>query len=344
MKGIQQSSWGNYDGKDISLFTLTNNNGVQVKVSSYGATVTAWIVLDRNGNKSNMVLGFDNLEGYLKDPPYFGATIGRYCNRIADAKFALGNSTYRLAANNGKNHLHGGIKGFNKQVWDIGPVSDSIPSLTLTRVSKDGEEGYPGNLKVTVNFKLTDLNELTIAYAAETDKQTPVNLTNHSYFNLTGNPAHNILNHVLWIDADKYTPVDSKLIPSGKLQSVINSPFDFTGPHKIGTRIDSVKGGYDHNFVLNKKEGAYQMVAYAIDSSSGRKLEVSTTEPGLQFYSGNFLNGTININGNPVNQHAAFCLETQHFPNSPNQPNFPSTLLKPAEKYHTKTTYKIFSP
>ena len=341
MYGIQQANWGEYDSKKVYLFTLTNHNGIEVKITNYGATVTSWITSDMNGKKDNIVLGFDSLDGYLQKPPYFGATIGRYGNRIADARFTIGDSSYKLAANNGKNHLHGGIKGFDKQLWDILPISDSIPALTLTRISKDGEEGYPGNLKVTVSFSLIEEDELKIEYTAETDKTTPVNLTNHSYFNLTGDVTHNILDHILWIDADRYTPVDSTLIPTGVLETVKGSAFDFTRPKKIGARIESVKGGYDHNFVLNKNEGSYQLVASVKDSVSGRKLEVYTTEPGLQFYSGNFLDGTIKIDGKLINQHTAFCLETQHFPNSPNQQGFPSTLLKPGEKYHTRTAYKV---
>lgn len=341
-KGITQADWGETDGKKVYLYTLTNKNGVQVKISNYGGTITSWVTPDKNGNRSSIVLGFDKLEGYLQKPPYFGATIGRYGNRIGDAQFKLDGKTYKLAANNGKNHLHGGNKGFDKMVWDVAPLSDSTPSLTITRTSPDNEEGYPGNLKVTVKFTLTDNDELNIDYTAQTDKATPVNLTNHSYFNLTGDVSNTILNHVLWVDADRYTPVDTTLIPTGELKSVKGTPFDFTTPTKIGARIDSVPGGYDHNFVLNKKTGAFTMVAYAVDSTSGRKLEVSTTEPGLQFYTGNFLDGTIKTSdGKPINKHTAFCLETQHFPDSPNKPSFPSTILKPGETYHTQTTYKV---
>jgi aldose 1-epimerase len=341
-KGITQADWGERDGKKVQLFTLTNNNGVQVKITNYGGTVTSWITPDKNGKKSSIVLGFDSLQGYLAPPPFFGATIGRYGNRIAKGQFTLNGTSYKLATNDHTNHLHGGNKGFDKVVWDVVPVNAAEPSLTLKYLSRDGEEGYPGNLQVTVKYTLTDDNELEFVYDATTDKATPVNLTNHSYFNLTGDVSNTILNHVLWIDADKFTPVDSTLIPTGELKSVKGTPFDFTTPHKIGERIDAVKGGYDHNFVLNRKGTGMQLVASVTDSLSGRKLEVYTTEPGLQFYSGNFLDGTLKTSdGKPINQHTGLCLETQHFPDSPNRPNFPSTIVKPGDKYHTETKYKI---
>jgi aldose 1-epimerase len=339
---VSAADWGETDGKKVQLFTLKNKAGAEVKITSYGGTITSWIAPDKNGGKSNIVLGFDDLNGYLAKPPYFGATIGRYGNRIGDAKFKLDTATYTLAANNGKNHLHGGNKGFDKVVWDASPATDGTPSLTLSYLSKDGEEGYPGNLKSTVKFTLSDDNELQIEYNAETDKATPVNLTNHSYFNLSGDVSKGILGHSLWIDADKYTPVDTTLIPTGQLASVKGTPFDFTTPHTIGERIAQVKGGYDHNFVLNRKGTDMALVAWVQDSTTGRKLEVYTTEPGLQFYSGNFLDGTIrNRDGKAIPQHGALCLETQHFPDSPNKPSFPSTILKPGEKYHTVTKYKL---
>ncbi|HET7897109.1 MAG TPA: aldose epimerase family protein [Flavisolibacter sp.] len=339
---VAAAPWGEADGKPVQLFTLTNKKGTQIKISNYGGTVTSWMAPDKNGGKSNIVLGFDSLSGYLAKPPYFGATIGRYGNRIANAKFSLDGQNYTLAANNGKNTLHGGNKGFDKVVWEAAPATDGTPSLTLSYLSKDGEEGYPGNLKTTVKFTLTDNNELQIEYNAETDKATPVNLTNHSYFNLTGNPANTILHHTLWMDADKYTPVDTTLIPTGELKNVKGTPFDFTTPHTVGERIAQVPGGYDHNFVLNRKGSDLQLVAWLQDSTTGRKLEVYTTEPGLQFYSGNFLDGSIkNRDGQPIPQHGALCLETQHFPDSPNQPSFPTTVLKPGEKYHTVTKYKL---
>lgn len=339
--GIQQADWGDHDGKKVYLYTLTNKNGDQVKISNYGGTITSWVTPDSKGNKSSIVLGFSQLKGYFAPPPYFGATVGRYGNRIAKGKFTLDGKTYTLAVNNGKNALHGGLKGFDKVVWDAAPLTNDSAALTLNYLSKDGEEGYPGNLKVAIKFTLSDDNELKIAYSAETDKATPVNLTNHSYFNLTGDVNNTILNQSLMIDADRYTPVDTGLIPTGELKSVRGTPFDFTTAHKIGERIDQVQGGYDHNFVLNKKSG-FAKVAEVRDSTSGRKLEVSTDQPGLQFYTGNFLDGSLKTDdGKPINKHAALCLETQHFPDSPNKPAFPSTILKPGEKYHTETSYKV---
>jgi aldose 1-epimerase len=340
--GIVKSDWGIADGKQVYLFTLANRKGEQVKISNYGGTITSWVMPDKNGNRSSIVLGFDSLSGYLAKPPYFGATVGRYGNRIANGKFKIGNTEYTLAVNNGKNSLHGGLKGFDKVVWDADPLIDSVPSLTLNYLSKDGEEGYPGNLKVSVKFSLSDDDGLTIEYNAETDKPTPINLTNHSYFNLTGDVSNTILDDRLMINADHYTPVDSSLIPTGEIKPVAGTPFDFTKPQKIGAKIDQVKGGYDHNFVLNRTDSSLQLEVTLSDSLSGRKLEVYTTQPGIQFYTGNFLNGSIRTSsGKPINQHAALCLETQHFPDSPNEPSFPSTLLKPGEKYHTVTEYKV---
>lgn len=335
-------AWGDVDGKKVFLYTLKNKTGSEVKITNYGGTVTSWITPDKHGQKSSIVLGFHSLEGYLKKPPYFGAIIGRYGNRIGDAAFSLDGHKYQLAANNGKNHLHGGNKGFDKVVWEVEHAPDSTASITLSYLSKDGEEGYPGNLKTTVTYTLTDENKLIIEYNATTDKATPANLTNHSYFNLTGDVAHSILDHSLQISADRYTPVDSTLIPTGELKSVKGSPFDFTQPHKIGERIQLVKGGYDHNFVLNQKDGELGLAATLTDAVSGRQLKVWTTEPGLQFYSGNFLDGSIKTDdGRPINQHAALCLETQHFPDSPNKPAFPTTILKPGKKYHTVTVYEV---
>jgi aldose 1-epimerase len=340
--GVTAASWGKVDGKEVYLYTLTNKNNIQVKITNYGGTVTAWITPDQKGNRSSVVLGFDSLAGYLAKPPYFGALIGRYGNRIANAKFSIGQNQYTLAANNGKNHLHGGEKGFDKVVWDATPSKDSTASLSLSYLSKDGEEGYPGNLKVTVVYTLSDDNALKIDYAATTDKATPVNLTNHCYFNLTGDITNTILKHRLQVNADHFTPVDSTLIPTGSIQSVVGTPFDFIKAHTIGERIDSVKGGYDHNFVLTRKGTTMELVATLSDEASGRSLEVYTTEPGLQFYSGNFLDGTIKTtDGKAIQQHTALCLETQHFPDSPNEPKFPSTILNPGEKYTTSTIYKV---
>jgi len=340
--GITKADWGEVDSSKVYLYTLTNAKGTEVKITNYGGIVTSFVTADKAGNKSSIVIGFDSLSGYLAKPPYFGALIGRYGNRIGDAKFTLDGKEYKLAANNGKNALHGGLKGFDKVVWNATTVSDTIPSLTLTYLSKDGEEGYPGNLKVIVQYTLTEDNELKIEYNATTDKATPVNLTNHSYFNLTGDVNNTILNHSLMIDADNYTPVDTSLIPTGEIKPVKGTPFDFTTAKPIGRDIDSVPGGYDHNWVLNSKDGSLQKVAVLSDSVSGRSLEVYTTEPGLQFYTGNFLDGKfINRDGKAINLHTALCMETQHFPDSPNKPNFPSTILQPGQQYHTETIYKV---
>lgn len=340
--GVTAADWGEADGKKVTLYTLTNNAGVQVKITNYGGIVTSWITPDKAGKRSSIVLGYDNLQGYLAKPPYFGALVGRYGNRIADAKFTLDGKTYQLAANNGKNALHGGEKGFDKVVWDATPATDNTASVSLHYLSKDREEGYPGNLDVTVKYTLTDAGELEIEYSAKTDKATPVNLTNHSYFNLTGDVSNTILDHTLMIDADRYTPVDTTLIPTGELKPVAGTPFDFTKPHKIGERIGNVPGGYDHNFVLNGGATSLRRVATVSDSISGRQLEVYTDQPGLQFYTGNFLDGSLKTSdGKPINKNAALCLETQHFPNSPNQASFPTTILKPGATYHTVTKYKV---
>lgn len=343
---VTKADFGNVDGKPVFLYTLTNAKGDQVKITNYGGIVTSWISADKNGNRTSVVLGFDSLSNYLAGHPFFGAIAGRYANRIAKGKFKIGDSTYTLATNNGVNHLHGGIKGFDKQVWDAVVPNDSVASLSLSYTSKDGEEGYPGNLKVNVKYTFTDDNELEIEYNAETDKPTVLNLTNHSYFNLTGNHANTILDHKVMIKADRFTPVDGGLIPTGELKAVKGTPFDFTTAEKIGARIANVPGGppvgYDHNYVLTRTDSSLQQIVTVTDSVSGRKLEVFTTQPGVQFYTGNFLDGTVkDSNGKPFNQYTGFCLETQHFPDSPNQPKFPTTLLKPGEKYHTVTKYKI---
>ena len=345
-KAITQADWGELDGKKVYLYTLTNKNGTQVKISNYGGTVTSWVTADKNGKKSEVVLGFADLKSYQAPPPYFGATVGRYGNRIAKGKFKVEGKEYTLAINNAPNNLHGGNKGFDKVVWDASPLDSNSASLTLSYLSKDGEEGFPGNVKSTVKFNLTDNDELQIVYDAETDKATPINLTNHSYFNLTGDVSNTILDHTLMIKADKYTPVDASLIPTGELKSVEGTPFDFRQPKKIGRDISNVVigkvVGYDHNLVLSKTGTSLDLVATVTDSVSGRKLEVYTTEPGIQFYTGNFLDGTLKLSdGKAINQHTGFCLETQHFPDSPNQPKFPTTILKPGDKYHTETTYRI---
>ena len=340
---IAKADWGEADGKKVYLYTLSNTKGTTIKITNYGGIVTSWITPDKKGVKADVVLGFDSLSGYLAKPPYFGAIIGRYGNRIGKGIFKIDTTTYHLDTNNDENHLHGGNKGFDKVVWDASPA-DSGNVLTLTYTSPDGDQGYPGTLKVTVVYTLTEDNELLMDYSAETDKPTVVNLTNHSYFNLTGDVNNTILNHSLQVNADRYTPVDKGLIPTGELKNVQGTPFDFMTPHLIGERIAQVEGGYDHNFVLSRKTADLELVATLADSVSGRKLEVYTTEPGLQFYSGNFLDGTIKTSdGKAMNLHTALCLETQHYPDSPNKPSFPTTLLKPGEKYHTATKYKIFA-
>lgn len=328
------------DGRTVELYTLTNENGMEVKIMTYGGTVTSIKVPDEEGNFENVVLGFDDLDKYLEGTPFFGAIIGRYGNRIAEGVFSLNGETYQLAKNDGDNHLHGGVKGYDKVLWTAKSHSDS--TLELHYLSEDGEEGYPGNLDITVTYTVTEENELKIDYQATTDKLTPVNLTNHSYFNLSGDPATQILDHKLQIDASHYTPVNSQLIPTGKIAPVEGTPFDFTEPHEIGSRIEEVPGGYDHNFVIDDHTGELKNIATLVDPETGRKLEVITTEPGIQFYSGNFLDGSLTgSDGTAFIKYSALCLETQHFPDSPNQPAFPSTILEPGETYETTTLYRF---
>ena len=341
-KGITKSSFGKAGGKEVFLYTLINSKGTEVKITNFGGIVTSWISADKNNKRSSIVLGYDSLSGYLAAHPYFGAIVGRYGNRIAKGKFSIDSVEYTLAINNGPNHLHGGVVGFDKVVWEPTVENDSVPSLLLSYLSKDGEEGYPGNLNVDVHYTLTDEDELKIEYTATTDKKTVVNLTNHSYFNLTGDVANTILDHELQIDADHFTSVDSTLIPTGEITSVKGTPFDFTQPTKVGLRIDSVKGGYDHNYVFNKLDASLTKVASVSEQKSGRVLEVFTTEPGVQFYTGNFLDGTLKTSdGKAIQQNAALCLETQHFPDSPNEPNFPTTILLKGQKFHSITVYKL---
>lgn len=331
------------DGTEINLYTLENSQGIIVKIINYGATVVALEIPDREGKLTDITLGHNNLTGYLTSSPYFGCIVGRYGNRIAQGKFTLDGEEYTLAKNDGENHLHGGIRGFDKVVWGARHFADEKGlGVVFSYLSKDEEEGYPGNLKCTVIYTLTKENELIIEYQAETDKATPVNLTHHSYFNLAGQGEGDILSHELMINADKYTPVDQGLIPTGELRSVLNTPMDFLKPTAIGARIEEVEGGYDHNFVLDKEEGEFSLAAQVYDPSSGRVMEVFTTEPGIQFYSGNFLDGSIIGKGNKIyKKHYGFCLETQHFPDSPNKPHFPSSILRPGEKYSSKTVYKF---
>lgn len=338
---VSRTSWGTYQDRPVVQYHLTNHKGSEVTISNYGGTITGWTFPDKNGDTSEIVIGFDSLSTYLEHPPFFGALIGRFGNRIAKGKFTLDGKAYTLASNDGPNHLHGGNIGFDKVLWDVKVADSAKPELELHYLSQDGEEGYPGALDVTVHYLLTDDNGLKIIYDATTTKPTPVNLTNHTYFNLSGNLSNTVLNHSLQINADRYTPVKG-LIPTGELPLVKNTPFDFTAPFVIGARIAQVPGGYDHNFVLSTGGDINKRACEVKDSISGRVLEVYTTQPGLQFYSGNFLDGTFTAhNGQKVVKYAGMCLETQHFPDSPNQPSFPNTILHPGEKYHQETIYKI---
>ena len=341
---IDQKPFGQVDGKEVYQYTLTNPSGMVVKILNYGGTITTILVPDRNGVKGDVVLGFDSLSGYLqKNNPYIGASVGRYGNRIAHAKFSLDGKIYTLAVNNGPNSLHGGLKGFDKRVWNAIPIpGDSSSSLQLNYESVDGEEGFPGNLKVQVVYTLMMDNGLKIEYTATTDKASPINLTNHSYFNLSAGKDSINYNHELRIDADRFTQVNDQLIPTGKLPAVQGTPMDFTKSRKIGDHIIEVKGGYDHNYVLNKKNNDLTLAVSVHEPTSGRVMEMYTTEPGVQFYTGNFLDGTLTgKEGRSYVKHAGFCLEAQHFPDSPNQPSFPSCILKPGETYHQTTIYKF---
>jgi aldose 1-epimerase len=330
------------DGKSIDSYTLTNAQGLKAEIITYGGIVTSLQVPDRNGKFADIVLGCDTVDDYAKKSPYFGALIGRFGNRIAKGKFKLDGVEYTLATNDGPNHLHGGKKGFDKVVWSAKPLQTKEgPALKLTYQSHDGEEGYPGNLSCTVIYTLTDNNELKVSYEAKTDKDTIVNLTHHSYFNLAGFSSGDILGHQLQIFADHFTPVDKTLIPTGEIKAVKGTPWDFTKPMAIGSRIKDVEGGYDHNYVLNNSSGKLALAASVYESKTGRVLEVFTTEPGLQFYSGNFLDGSLKGKGAVYNKYAGFCLEAQHFPDSPNEPDFPSVVLRPGEKYTQLTVYKF---
>jgi aldose 1-epimerase len=337
------------DGRSVHVFTLTNANGVEVRVMEYGATIVSLRTPDRDGNLGDIALGFDSLDGYLAGSPYFGAVVGRYGNRIAGGRFALDDSTYQLATNDGVNHLHGGITGFDKVVWTGEPVErDDGVGVTFAYTSPDGEEGYPGTLETRVTYILTEADELIMDYVATTDRATPVNLTQHTYFNLTGDASRDILDHELQVHAESFTPVDETLIPTGTVAPVAATPFDFRSPTAIGARIGEdhrqleLGGGYDHNFVLRRAGPGLISAAQVVEPTSGRMLEVLTTEPGMQFYSGNFLDGTITGKGGRVYEHRfGFCLETQHYPDSPNQPEFPSTILRPGDEYRSTTVWRF---
>jgi aldose 1-epimerase len=345
--GIEKLPFGQVDGKEVDLYVLTNSKGMVAKITNYGATVTELDTSDRNGKFDDIVLGFDTLAGYLQKEPYFGAVVGRVGNRIAKGRFTLDGRTYQLATNNGPNHLHGGNKGFDKVVWDgrIASAAGDSPVVEFSYLSRDGEEGYPGNCSVKVTYALSDSNELSLSYVVTTDKDTPVNVTNHSYFNLGGAENGGILDTILQIHADRYTPVDSTLIPTGELKAVAGTPMDFRQPTRIGEHLMEVGGdpiGYDHNYVLNSGGGPLAPVATVYDPRSGRVMDIESTEPGVQFYSGNFLDGTLTgKKGVVYRQYWALALETQHFPDSVNQPNFPSYVLKAGQTYTSRTILRF---
>ena len=332
------------DGTQVDGYTIRNDRGTTMHVITYGGIITSLRVADRAGKLDDIVLGFDSLAGYLKDSPYFGAIVGRYANRIAKGRFTLDGKTYQLPVNNGQNSLHGGTRGLDKVVWHAAPFeNDSTAGVVLTHTSPDGDQGYPGRLELRVTYTLNDHDELAVEYHATTDKATPINLSQHSYFNLTG-AQRDVLGHVLQLNASRYTPVDSTLIPTGERAPVAGTPFDFRTPHAIGERIAApneqlrIAGGYDHNFVLDG--GGYRHAARVVEPTSGRTLDVYTDQPGIQFYSGNFLDGTITGKGGHVYGHRfGFCLETQHFPDSPNHPSFPSTILRPGKPFTSRTVF-----
>jgi aldose 1-epimerase len=351
-KKIQASAFGSTsEGRAIQSYRLSNQQGAEAVVINYGAALVSLKVPDRQGKMADVVLGYDDLKGYEQDKPFLGATIGRYGNRIAGGEFTLGGTLFHLQKNNGPNTLHGGARGFNKRVWTVADRSTAQAQvLELTYTSQDGEEGFPGRLDATVTYTLpADANELRIDYSAKTDKETVVNLTNHSYFNLSGDPAQQIVTHELELEASRFTPVNAVLIPTGELRSVDGTPFDFRKPTPIGARIGAADEqlkfgrGYDHNWVLDRTPGAGpQLAARVFEAKSGRVLEVLTTEPGVQFYSGNFLDGTAQGKGGQAYTHrTGLCLETQHFPDSPNHTNFPTTVLKPGQAYHSETIFRF---
>lgn len=346
--GVQTQPFGTWDGRPVSLFTLTNAHGVEVRAMNYGGIIISLRVPDRKGELGDIVLGHEDLQGYTPNPPYLGVIVGRYANRIANGRFTLDGKTYDLPKNDGPNTLHGGTTNtFDRVLWDAEPLKGKN-GVAFTYLSKDGDDGFPGNVKAKVTYTLNDANELIIDYEATTDKATPINLSQHSYFNLAGEGNGDILSHEMMINADRFTPVDKFLIPTGELRPVKGTPFDFTKPTKIGSRIDEnyeqlVLGkGYDHNFVLNRKGAGMALAARVYEPTSGRVMEVSTTQPGVQFYTGNFLDGTVTGKHGHVYKHRyGFCLETQHFPDSPNHPDFPNAILRPGETFHEKTVFKF---
>ena len=348
--GVQQRELGTREGRPVNLYTLKNSHGVEIHAMNYGGIILSIRVPDRKGQLADIVLGHDTLEGYIPNPPYLGAVVGRYANRVANGTFTLDGKTYTLAKNDGPNTLHGGTtRTFDKVVWEAEPLK-GVNGVAFSYLSKDGEEGFPGNLKIKVTYTLTDGNALLIDYEATTDKATPLNVSQHSYFNLKGEGNGDILDHEIMINAERFTPVDKNLIPTGELRPVKGTPLDFTKPMKIGARIDDsydqlqLGHGYDHNFVLNSKpeQNGLVLAARVHEPTTGRVLEVWTTQPGVQFYTGNFLDGSVTgKEGHVYKRRYAFCLETQHFPDSPNHPEFPTTIVKPGETFHQKTVFKF---
>ena len=332
------------EGEEVFLYTLTSAKGLRARITNYGAILVSLEVPDRHGKLDDITLGFESLDKYIEQKVYFGATVGRYANRIGNARFVLDGVEYKLAANNGPNHLHGGIKGFDKVVWRPVEVTagENQAWAKLTYLSKAGEEGYPGNLRCTVTYTLTNDDELRIDYEAETDKKTVLNLTNHTYWNLAGQGVGDILGHELMLEATRFTIVDKTLIPVGITASAVDTPLDFLAPKTIRGRIRQLSNGFDHNFVLNGQPGAMKSCARVYEPTGGRILEIATTEPGVQLYTGNFLDGSvIGKGGKAYGKHAGFCLETQHYPDSPNKPNFPSTVLEPGRKFASTTVHKF---
>ena len=346
---IIKEPFGELEGEKADIYTLTNKNNIEVNITNYGGIVTSIKLPDKSGKFNDVALGYNNLEGYIKNNTYFGCIVGRYGNRIGNAEFTLDGIKYSLAKNNGENNLHGGIKGFDKVLWDVEPFAGKdFQALKLTYLSRDGEEGFPGNLKVAVTYTLSNDNSFRIDYMAATDKTTIVNLTNHTYWNLAGEGSGDVLKHELMINADYFTPIDQGSIPTGEIRPVANTPMDFRNPGAIGKGIDSnyeqlkLCRGYDHNFVINSdKDGKIKLAATVYEPASGRFMEIYTTEPGVQFYSANFLFGITGKSGKAYNPRNAFCLETQHYPDSPNKPEFPSVVLRPGETYKTTTIHKF---
>ena len=345
---VQQKHFGTRDGRPVILYTLTNSHGVEIAAMNYGGIIQSIRVPDRDGKFADIVLGHDTAEGYMPNPPFLGAIVGRYANRIANASFTLDGKTYTLPKNDGPNTLHGGIaKTFDKVLWEGRPLKEKN-GVSFTYLSADGDDGFPGNLKVTVTYVLTESNELVIDYEATTDKDTPINVSQHTYFNLKGEGNGDILDHEIMINADKFTPVDKNLIPTGELRPVEGTPLDFRKSTRIGARIDDnyeqlvLAHGYDHNFVINRKGPGLTLAARVYEPTTGRVLEVTTTQPGVQFYSGNFLDGSVTgKSGHVYKRRYGLCLETQHFPDSPNHPEFPTTILKPGQTFHQQTVFKF---